>query len=93
METHSAFGSFDDGTFFIDGISDTCKHEYKDDVFITASGKVIHWYTFRKWASFTAAMRNNLIQQWSIDNDDPIVEGTSECRKCHKIYSPSIFDI
>lgn len=93
METHSAFGKIGNMTIFIDGIPDTCEHEYKDDVFITASGKEIHWYTFKQWASYTAAMRNNLIHQWSIDNDGPIIIGTSECRKCHKIYSPPIHEI
>ncbi len=92
METHSAFGSFDGGTFFIDGIPDTCEHKYIDEVFITASGKEIHWYTFKQWASYTAPMRNDLIYRWSIENDDPIIEGTTECRKCHKIYHPSMFD-
>jgi hypothetical protein len=92
METHSAFGSLGNGsTFFIDGIPDTCEHDYKDDVFIAASGKVIHWYTYRKWASYTAAMRNDLIQEYHNRIDDPIVCGTSECRKCKKIYHPPMF--
>lgn len=90
-ETHGAMIRIGDSVCFIDGIPDTCQHEYKDDVFITASGRVIHWHTFRQWASFCAPMRNYLIQQWCIDNDENIVEGTSECRKCGKIYHPGYF--
>lgn len=91
METHSAFGTIDGMSFFIEGIPDTCEHEYKDEVFISASGKVIHWHTYRQWASYTAAMRNDLIFQHHNDIDDPIVCGTFECRKCKKIYQPPMF--
>lgn len=37
--------------------------------------------------------RNDLIHRWSVENNDHILTGTSECRKCHKIYSPPIYDI
>lgn len=93
QETHSEFIQIGEIGAFIDGTPDTCQHEYKDEVFITASGKEIHWHTFRQWASLTAPMRNDLIYKWSVENDDPIVCATSECRKCHKIYSPPIWDI
>ncbi len=93
METHGAHGSYNGMSFFIDGIPDTCKHDYSDDVFISASGKVIHWHTYRQWARFTSQMRNRLIQEHHNKIDDPIAEYTSECRKCHKIFSPPIWDI
>jgi hypothetical protein len=94
METHSAIIQISkDSIAFINGIPDTCEHDYKDDVFIAASGKVIHWYTYRDWAGYTAEMRNDLIREHHIKNDDPIVIATSECRKCHKIYSPPIHEI
>lgn len=94
METHGAVIRLsEDSIMFVDGIPDQCQHDYKDDVFISASGKVIHWHTYRQWASYTAQMRNQLIMQHHYDIEDPIVEGTAECRKCHKIYQPPIFDI
>lgn len=92
METHSAFMQFSDGSrAFVDGIPDTCEHEYKDEVFISASGKEIHWHTYRQWARFTASMRSELIHEHHNQINDPIICGTSECRKCKKIYHPPMF--
>lgn len=93
METHSAFIQFPGGGHaFIDGIPDTCEHDYKDEVFISASGKVIHWHTYRQWARFTAPIRNRLIYEHHDKIGDPITTGTSECRKCKKIYHPPMFE-
>jgi len=90
--THSALIQISkDSHAFVDGIPDTCEHDYSDDVFISASGKVIHWYTYRQWARFTSEMRNRLIQEYHQEIGDPITTGTSECRKCHKIFSPPLF--
>lgn len=93
METHGAFIYLGDGAHaFIDGIPDTCDHDYSDEVFISKSGKVIHWHTYRQWARFNSDMRRDLIFEHHDKIDDPILTGTSECRKCHKIYSPPIHD-
>lgn len=93
MNTHSAFGVTPDGSFcFIDGIPDTCDHTGPhDDVFQSSSGKMIYWHTYRQWASYTAPMRNQLIQEHHESIDDPIVMGTSQCRKCKKVFYPSQF--
>lgn len=92
METHGAFIQFKDGGHaFIDGIPDTCDHDYSDNVFITVSGKVIHWHTYRQWARFTSEMRNRLIHDHQNEIGDPIQIGTSECRKCKKIFHPPMF--
>jgi hypothetical protein len=92
METHGAVIRISkDSIAYIDGIPDTCQHQYDDDIFISASGKVIHWYTYKQWASYTAPMRNQLIQEYHESIGDPITTGTSECRKCHKIFHPPMF--
>lgn len=91
-ETHSAIVQLYEGCVaFIDGIPDTCDHDYSDEVFIARSGKVIHWYTYRQWARFTSTMRNSLIHEHHNKIDDPILIGTSECKKCKKIFHPPMF--
>lgn len=91
-ETHGAFIQLKGGGHaFIDGIPDTCEHDYSDDVFITVSGKTIHWHTYRNWARYTSEMRNRLIFDYQNEVGDPIQTGTSECRKCKKIFHPPIF--
>lgn len=91
METHGAFIQLPNGHAFIDGIPDTCEHDYSDDVFISKSGKVIHWHTYKQWASYISIARAELIMQYHDKIDDPIVCGTSECRKCKKIFHPPMF--
>lgn len=89
---HGAILSFPDGSVaFVDGIPDTCKHDYSDPVYQTASGKWIFWYTYRKWAHLTSKDRGMLIQELHFHNGDPILLGTSQCTKCKKIYEPNFF--
>lgn len=82
------------GIAFIDGVADTCDHDYSDSVFQTASGKWIFWYTYRQWAHMVSVDRDRLIQElhyYGEKSEDPIVLGTSQCRKCKKIYQPDFF--
>lgn len=89
MGTHSAFIQFENGArAFVDGIPDTCKHKEFDEVFQSASGKMIYWHTYRRWASYTSTMRNRLIYEYHDSINDPIVMGTSQCRHCKKIDFP-----
>src|SRR5688572_28565491 len=82
------------GHAFVDGIPDNCEHDYSDDVYQSASGKMIYWHTYRQWASITdPRYRYRLIHEYHQQIDDPIVIGTSQCRKCKKIYSPDIHAI
>lgn len=92
METHGLFIQLPFGNAFIDGIPDTCEHDYADEVLISKSGKVIHWHTYRQWARYTTQFRSRLIYEYHNMIDDPILEGTSECRKCKKIFHPPMFD-
>jgi hypothetical protein len=79
------------GIAFVDGIPDNCDHDYKDDVYESASGKLIYWHTYKQWASLTdAAYRYRLIWEHHNSIGDPIVVATSQCRKCKKIYTPDI---
>lgn len=89
--SRSAFISGDWFSAFIDGMPDNCEHDFKDEVFISKSGKVIRWHTYRQWASYTSGMRRELIINHHEEIDDPILTGTSECRKCKLIYHPPMF--
>jgi hypothetical protein len=82
------------GHAFVDGIPDTCDHDYSDSVYQTASGKWIFWYTYRQWAHLPTKDRDRLINElhnYHQEPDDPIVFGTTQCRKCKKIYEPEMF--
>lgn len=93
MGTHSGMIVIDvDSIAFIDGIPDTCQHKESDDVFQSASGKWIYWHTYRKWASLTSQARYPLIMEYHDSIGDPIVLGTSQCRKCKKIDNPNSLD-
>jgi len=77
---------------FIDGIPDDCEHDYSGDtVFVSRSGKIIKWHTYKQWASYTAQNRSNLIREYHDKIDDPIVEGFVTCKKCKKGFSPPDF--
>lgn len=93
--THGAFIQLPGGNAFVDGIPDTCQHDYSDDVYETKSGKMIYWHTYRQWASLTSKARAQLIQQLhspgGMEEDDPITTMTSQCTKCKKIYEPNFF--
>lgn len=94
--THSEFVFDPEGglRIFVDGIPDECEHDWSGDaVHFTASGGTIYWYTYRQWASFTATMRDRLIHEHQQEIGDPITGGAVTCRKCKKIYSPSMFEI
>lgn len=96
-DKHGAFVALlGGGHAFIDGIPDTCEHDYSESVYQTASGKWIFWYTYRQWAHMPGKDRDRLINElhcYGEGADDPIVLWTSQCRKCKKIYQPDIFAI
>lgn len=93
--THGEFIALPSGgSAFVDGVPDNCDHDYSGDwVYITASGKVIYWHTYRQWASYTEQMRGPLIHQHQDSIGDPVTGGAVSCRKCKKIYQPSIHEI
>jgi hypothetical protein len=80
------------GHAFVDGLPDDCEHDYSDPVYQTASGKWIFWHTYRQWASLTSAARYELLMKLhgpgGMNEDDPILVGTSQCTKCKKDLSP-----
>lgn len=80
------------GTAFIAGVPDACDHKgAQDAVYQTASGKLIYWHTYRQWASYTQPLRDRLIHDYHDALDDPITMGTTQCRKCKKIFMPNLF--
>lgn len=91
--THGAMISFADGSVaFVDGIPDKCEHDWNgDDVYQSASGKMIYWHTYRQWASLCRDARAKLIYEYHEKIDDRIVMETSACRKCKKIFHPPLF--
>ena len=77
---------------FIDGLPDTCKHEWNGDtIFFTKSGKMITPHTHKEWASYTAKMREPLIHEHYNKIDDPILEGAVSCSKCKKVFQPDLY--
>lgn len=93
--THSAFisGKIKGVRFsaFVDGIPDKCKHKWNGDtVMFTESGKEIHWYTYRQWASYTDQMRRPLVYKYQEEILDPIRGETTSCSKCKKVFHPSM---
>lgn len=48
----------------------------------SASGKIIHWYTYRKWASYCWDARRELIYEHHNKIDDPIVLESCTCSIC-----------
>lgn len=83
------------GHAFVDGLPDDCDHDYSEPVYQTKSGKWIYWHTYRRWASLTSDARYELIMRLhgpgGMEEDDPILVGTTQCRKCKKIYHPEMF--
>ena len=92
-DTHSAVIFWKDGSSaFIDGIPDTCEHDWSGDaVYVSKSGKVIYWHTYRQWAGLCQNARARLIFEYHESIDDPILEETGSCRKCKKIYRPEVY--
>lgn len=77
---------------FVDGIPDTCDHDWNGDVVLqSASGKMIYWHTYRKWASLCTDARRRLIYDYHSEIGDPIIMETGSCRKCKKIFEPPLF--
>ncbi|MPR36582.1 hypothetical protein [Salmonirosea aquatica] len=92
-DTHADLITLPDGsTAFVDGIPDTCAHDGNGDaVHFTASGKVIHWHTFRAWAGYTSQMRHSLIYEHQSQIGDPITGSAVTCSKCGKQFNPPSF--
>lgn len=90
--THSAHIIGHDFSVFIDGIQDSCEHDWTGDIILySKSGKTIYWHTYRQWASLTD--RNywqKLVQEYHESIDDPIISGCVSCRKCKKPFTPSL---
>lgn len=81
------------GIAFIDGITTghTCKWD-GDAVFVSASGKIIHWHTYRQWASYPGAARERLIYEHHNRIEDPIAQGGATCSICKAMFNP-VWDI
>lgn len=93
MGTHGFTIQFEDGSrAYIDGVPDKCDHKESDDVFQSASGKMIFWYTYRQWAHLNSKMRYELIMDYHNKIEDPIVMGTTQCRFCKQIDYPNGLD-
>lgn len=92
-DQHSAFIHLPGiGNTFIDGIPDECQHDSKGDLVMqAASGKMIYWHTYRKWAHLTTQARRYLIFAYHNEIEDPIVLETTSCSKCKKVFHPPIF--
>jgi hypothetical protein len=92
-DTHADLITLPDGsTAFIDGLPDACPHDWNGDaVHFTASGRVIHWHTFRAWASYTAQLRDELIHAHQNQIGDPVVGSAVTCSKCRKQFNPPNF--
>lgn len=90
--THSAHIIGNGFSAFIDGIPDTCEHDWSgDEVMFAKSGKTIYWHTYRKWASLISKERNRLIYEYHAEIEDDIIGGASTCKKCNKIFSPPLW--
>lgn len=90
--THSEVFIGEGFSYFADGVPDRCEHNYTGATyFVTLSGKVIYWHTYRQWASYTSMMRDPLIFQYQLDQDDPVRECGVTCSKCGKPYHPDMF--
>lgn len=86
MNTHSAHIIGKGFSAFIDGIPNDHECDSKgDEVFESVSGKRIYWHTYRKWASYTAEMRNRLIYEHHNKIDDPIIMGSVSCSICGQV--------
>jgi hypothetical protein len=71
-----------------------CVHEWKDTYLVSASGKIIYWYTYRQWAHLTDdGYRQQLIHEHHAEIEDPIVEGGPCCRKCGACWTPRFIDL
>ena len=90
--THEEFVSLPGGGHaFITGVPDECEHDWTgDEYFISQSGKLILWHTYRKWASLISQDRSRKIHKHHMDIDDPIIEGGVTCKKCKKLFKPDI---
>jgi len=93
MNTHGEVIKLEHGIAFIDGVTDKCPHNgRRDSVYQSASGKLIFWHTYRKWASLTTEARDKLIHDYHNSIEDPIVMGTSQCSLCKKTDFPNSLD-
>lgn len=91
--THSIAVIGEGFSYFADGIPNDHECNSKGDwIYITASGKVIHWYTFRKWASYTSQYRNRLIEEYQDRIGDPILQGSVTCSICKEAAINQIND-
>jgi hypothetical protein len=91
--THGAFIAGNGLNAFVDGIPDTCDHNWDGDTIMqSASSKMIYWHTYRKWASFVTKLRTRLVHRHHEEIEDPIVMETVSCSKCKKVFSPQMFD-
>ena len=79
------------GYVFMSGVPDECEHDWTGDTeFVSKSGRVIKWHTYKQWAGYTSELRDKLIQEHHIEIDDPIIQGGVTCRKCKKPFTPDL---
>lgn len=71
-----------DFSFFIDGLPPDHKCDSLEREFVSRSGKVIVWHTYRQWAHLTWEAREKLIHEYHLKIDDPILSGSVACSIC-----------
>ncbi len=81
--THGEFIVGNGFSAFIDGVPNDHECDDKGDVvYTTYSGRVIRWYTIRKWAHLTTEARDPLLHKHFEEIGDPINSGSVSCSIC-----------
>lgn len=76
------------GSAFIDGVPDRCDHDYSIVVWILANGDVLDEPHYRCPTDEATA---EYVQAEAHRRGSNIVEGSTRCTKCRKIYQPNLF--
>lgn len=81
------------GHAFVDGLKQDHECNGNGDVVMrTASGKMVYWYTIRKWAHLTTKARRPLLYAYYDSIDDPICMESVTCSVCKEsAYSQSMW--
>lgn len=90
--THGALIHGDGWSAFVDGIPDTCDHDWTGpSVIYTHGGKRYAWNTVPEWAGYTDSVRVDLIQFRLRSEGDSVSCMTGCCAKCGKEFQPEMW--